>query len=191
MQVNTSPVQSSTDFNEGQNAFHPSHFFVHKTATAFQTASRNRMRKETLPKILSNPEQHSRKTSPSSTERQLNQLCHSRGNAFFPPGIIRAIPRCHSVLSSAIVIPVHTLNALPLQDSHLVFLNLRWSSRVALVFSLLTTSSCLLFLLNKRFKRVSDSFLCSSLPNTDPCLSSLGPKLFPHSTPPPHTTHYS
>lgn len=110
---------------------------------------------------------------------------------FFPPGIIRATPRCHSVLSSAIVIPVHTLNALPLQDSHLVFLNLRWSSRVALVFSLLTTSSCLLFLLNKRFKRVSDSFLRSSLPNTDPCLSSLGPKLFPHSTPPPHTTHYS
>lgn len=36
MQVNTSPVQSSTDFNEGQNAFHPSHFFVHKQPLHFK-----------------------------------------------------------------------------------------------------------------------------------------------------------
>lgn len=37
-----------------------------------------------------------------------------------------------------------------MQDVHLVFLDLRWSCCVTFVFSLLTTSSCLLFLLGGR-----------------------------------------
>lgn len=149
------------------------------------------MRQEMLPKILSNPEQDSRKSSASSTEGSSSSSAIHVAMPFFCPRIIRAVPKCHSVLSSAAVTAVYTLSAFPLQDSHLVFLNLCWSSCVALVFSLLTTSSCLLFLLNKRFRRVNDLFLCSSLSNTDPCLSSLGPKLFPHSTPPSQTTHCS
>lgn len=59
------------------------------------------------------------------------------------------------------------------QDVHLVFLNLRWSSCVALIFSLLTTSSCLLFLLDKCFKRLNNLLIYLSLFNTDHCVSWL------------------
>lgn len=60
-----------------------------------------------------------------------------------------------------------------MQDVHLVFLNLRWSRCVALIFSLLTTSSCLLFLLEKRCERFNHVLIDLSLFHTDPCVSQL------------------
>lgn len=107
---------------------------------------------------------------------------------YFFSRIIGAIPKCHSIifLSTATAIPVYILgtNSLPTESGfswqimnsfkaqekmyllykkcwtvHLIFLNLRWSSCVALIFSLLTTSSCLLFLLNKYFTQFKNLFL--------------------------------
>lgn len=59
------------------------------------------------------------------------------------------------------------------QDVHLVFLDLRWSRCVTLVFSLLTTSSCLLFLLGKREGRFHHLLVHLALFNTDHFVSQL------------------